>query len=109
MLSPINSLSESKTFYPDSFSGFSAPPPPFMSQPQQRCLKEITTQSPTSRRFVLNELQTPIQSSTSSLIDEVIPIKATQSSDLSTNGTRSLFSSFFSKYLFINSSSFWIK
>jgi hypothetical protein len=86
MSSPMNSLSEPNTFYPDSFSGFSAPPPPFMAQPQQRCLKEITTQSPTSRRFVLNELQTPIQSSNLSTIDGIISIKTTQSNDLPTNG-----------------------
>ena len=34
--------------------GFSAPPPSFLSQPQQRVLKEITTDVSTSRRSVFN-------------------------------------------------------
>ncbi len=80
--SPMNSLSEPNTFYSESFSGFSAPPPPFLSQPQQRCLKEITTDSSTSRHLMFNEV--PI--STSSNVDEVIPIKTIQPTDLSNNG-----------------------
>jgi len=78
----MNSLSETHTLYSDSFSGFSAPPPPFISQSQQRCLKEITTESTISRRLVLNEVQT----TPSSTPDEIIPVKPIQSTDLSTNG-----------------------
>ncbi|CAF1412778.1 unnamed protein product [Rotaria sordida] len=80
--STINSLSETNTFYVENFSGFSVPPPPFISQPQQRCLKEITTEPiTTSRRSVLNEVQT----STSTTLDEVIPIKTVQLNDISSN------------------------
>jgi len=81
----MNSVSETNAFYSESFTGFSVPPPPFISQPppqQQRFLKEITTDSSTSRRLTFNE----VPSSTSSIIDEVIPIKTVQSNDLSTNG-----------------------
>jgi hypothetical protein len=81
------SLSETNTFYSESYSGFSVPPPPFISQPQQRCLKEITTDSSTSRRLMFNE----IPPSTSSNIDEVIPINTIPSNDLSTNGNISYF------------------
>lgn len=82
LTSSMNSLSEPNPFYSESFSGFSAPPPPFMSQPQQRYLKEITTDSSTSHRLMLNEI--PL--STLSNIDEVIPMKPIQSNELSTNG-----------------------
>ncbi|CAF4605992.1 unnamed protein product [Rotaria sp. Silwood1] len=77
--STINSHSETNTFYSENFTGFSIPPPPFISQPQQRCLKEITTEPVISRRSVLNE----VQSSTSTIHDEVIPIKTVQSNDIS--------------------------
>ncbi|CAF3183154.1 unnamed protein product [Rotaria sp. Silwood2] len=82
--STINSLSETNTFYSENFTGFSIPPPPFISQSQQRCLKEITTEPTTQYRPVLNEVQT-IQSSTSITLDEVIPIKTVQSNDVSSN------------------------
>ncbi|CAF0866405.1 unnamed protein product [Rotaria sp. Silwood1] len=77
--STINSHSETNTFYSENFTGFSIPPPPFISQPQQRCLKEITTEPVISRRSVLNE----VQSSTSTIHDEIIPIKTVQSNDIS--------------------------
>ncbi|CAF1219451.1 unnamed protein product [Adineta steineri] len=78
----MNSLSEPNTFYAENFSGFSAPPPPsFLSQPSQRCLKEITTDSSTSRRLILNEVQT-VPSTT---FNDIIPTKPIQSMDISTN------------------------
>lgn len=83
--SAISSLSETNTFYAKSFSGFSVPPPPFPSQPQQRCLKEIATESTTPHRSVLNEVQI-VQSSTSSTNDEIKSIKTVQSTDLTNNG-----------------------
>ena len=84
MSPPMNSLSETNTFYGESFSGFSVPPPPFILQPQQRCLKEITTESSTSRRSALNEISVP--SNQSSTFDDVISTKPIQSSDSSSNG-----------------------
>lgn len=102
----MNSLSEPNAFYSESFTGFSAPPPPFMSQPpQQRYLKEITTDSSTSRRSMLNEI--PL--STSSNVDEVTSTKTNQLNDLSSNGNILFFSSLFDiKIIFlINYSSFW--
>lgn len=81
MTSPINSLSDPQTFYPERFLGFSAPPPPFIAQPPQRCLKEITTDSSTLRRPIFNELPP----STSSMIEEVSPLKSMQSTDLPNN------------------------
>ena len=53
----INVRPETNGFYPNNFAGFSAPPPPFLSQPQQRFLKEITTDASTTRRSILNEVQ----------------------------------------------------
>ena len=79
MSSPIGSLSEPNTFYPDTFSGFSAPPPPFTSQPQQRFLKEITTDVSTSRRSVFNDVQMHLPAT----IDGETPSKASSSEDLS--------------------------
>jgi hypothetical protein len=74
MSSLISSLSETNSFYPDSFSAFSAPPPPFNSQPQQRFLKEITTDAAsTSRRSVFNEVQMHLPT-TNSTIDAETPI-----------------------------------
>ncbi|CAF3172330.1 unnamed protein product [Rotaria socialis] len=82
--STMRSLSETNAFYSENFSGFSVPPPPFTLQLQQRCLKEITTESITPRRFVLNEVQT-VQSSTSSTVDEVKPMKTVELNDHSSN------------------------
>ena len=79
----MNPLSEANAYYAERFSGFSAPPPPFMTQPQQRYLKEITTDSSTSHRLMFNE---PPPTATSSMLDEVISMKTIQSNDLSMNG-----------------------
>jgi hypothetical protein len=89
MSPPISSRSETNTLYTDTFSGFSVPPPPFISQPQQRCLKEITTESSTSRRLVLNEVQTNPSSSISPVLNEGKTL------DISTNG-KSLYFHLFS-------------
>ncbi|UJR29109.1 hypothetical protein I4U23_010323 [Adineta vaga] len=79
---PMTSLSEPNAFYPETFAGFSAPPPPFNLPPQQRCLKEITTDTLTTRRTVFNEIPTV----PSSIYDEISSDKNLQPNDSSSNG-----------------------
>ena len=79
MPSLIRSLSETNTFYAESFSGFSAPPPLFNSQPQQRFLKEISTDASTYSRSVLNEVPMHLPT-TNSTIDAETPINQRSSS-----------------------------
>ncbi|CAF0854976.1 unnamed protein product [Adineta ricciae] len=77
---PIASLPEPNVFYPERFTGFSAPPPPLNLPLQQRCLKEITTDVAAIPRTVFNEIQ-PVSSST---LDDVGSGKISQSNDSST-------------------------
>ena len=75
----MNSLSETQAYYPERFLGFSAPPPPFISQPPQRYLKEITTDLSTSRRPIFNEILPSIN-------DEGTSLKPILPNELSTSG-----------------------
>ena len=73
--SSMNCLSKSNTFYPEVSSEFSTSLPSFLSQqPQQRCLKEITTESEQSNYSTSNDIK-------SSTVEDVISMKTVQSNN----------------------------